>query len=412
MKTVIFINAINNFQYDLRALKQANTRYSLVTTPDMEQQLSANNRAFFDNIHVIDAITFEATSAVISAYYPETSTLTLVTNNERCTPIVASLCDYFKAKGTSANEITRFIDKLAMKNALDDAHIRTPHHMHFDIDRYQDEQAEYLQLIENKIKYPIIAKPVSLYGAASITLIASRDEFVTWANSVSHSHIEFEVEEYIEGILYHCDSLVQDSKVIYTAIGENSWPILRFKDGYPIGSIWLPPSHARWQALNQFNQQILACLNPPDGATHCEIFVTPANEMIFLEVGARAPGGMITPMTEKITGVNFELEHYKARLGIPCTIHENSLSDYFAWAYLAKKVGKVTQLQVPNFHSHCEIDWYIKPGDEIPPSTLEEAEAVFMPSQRAALVVLKNSNFSELYEDYQTLRHASFFEVE
>lgn len=408
---VIFINAVNNFNCDLPLLRQPETRYILITTEAITPKLSAINRVFFEAVHEVEKIAFSTTADIVANYcqHIPKEQITLITANESCMPTLSELAEHFSVKGLSRHTTKLFTNKLMMKERLIQAGIRVPKFMPFDLEQYHQHKTEYLNQIEQSIPYPFIAKPVSLVGGASVTIISSKAELTAWANKIVHSPYQYEMEEYISGKLYECDTIIQNSKIIFTSVCEYAWPVHFYKEGFPIGSLWLPPSETVHQKLSEFNQKIIDCLQPPDGATHCEIFISDKDESVFLEIAARTAGVLVTPQIEHITGVNMELEHFKARLHIPSNIQQKLPTDYFSWVVFPKKLGKIVKLIPPILQSEYHIDWHAKVGDVTTFRDLQEAEIAY--STRGGVITFQNTNFLELKHDFEMLRHHQFIEA-
>ena len=410
---VIFFNAITSFKSNLSALEQPDVYTVLFINTDMFGQLSEDQLDFFAKIHIIDPITFAGTAPLVEHYLHEVTKeeLRLVTNDEYCVPIVGKLIDHFALPGYGEDTFFRFIDKIIMKNALNAKGVRTPYHLLFDKEQYNENKEGYIQHIEKELKYPFVFKPTSMYGAASFKKIHNRTEWFSEAEQIVQSDIIFQMEEFIAGTLFHCDALIQDSKISFISISEYIWPVAFFEEGYPTGSIWLPSADPRWKQLSDFHQEVINALQPPDGATHCELFLTEDNEVVFLEIAARPSGALVVSMVEKITGINLELAHFELRLQRPISLLQKTVTDFFLFCYIPKKNGTVSSLELPELMSSINMDWNIKPGDMITPNPAKEHEILLKSENIAATLVLSNSNFDDLYQDFHTLKTAEFIKI-
>lgn len=410
----IFFNAITNFKSDLRPLEQADTRNILFINSNILAQLTENQKEFFEKIHLVDPLTLDACLPLITQYLQEVKkeNLRLITNDESCTPMVSKLIDHFDLPGYGYARISKFIDKLEMKAILDAQGIRTPRNHIFDRERYLRDPLDYIQDIEKDFKYPFVIKPVSLYGAADFQKIFERIEFIDHAEQAASSQFIFEIEEFIPGTLFHYDAIVRDSQIIFHSICEYMWPIALFQKGYPTGSIWLPHKDPRWKKLSDFHQQVITALQAPDGATHCELFLTPEGEVVFLEIAARPSGALVVPTIEKITGVNIEIAHFNLRLGRPVSITQHPATVFSLFCYIPKKNGKIIRLKLPALKSETTVEWHVKPGDETKPLAVTEDDIMLKPSNIAGIIVLNNADFASLYEDFITLKTAEFIETE
>jgi hypothetical protein len=228
MKSVIiFFNAITIFKSDISPLKNPEARTILLINSNTYGQLKESYRNFFEEIHVIDPMTFETTLPFVMQYLEEVKRekLRLVTNDECCIPIVGRLIDHLDLIGDGEKTLIKFIDKIVMKNTLDAQGIRTPYHWLFNKEDYFKNKTQYTDDLEKKFKYPFVLKPISLYGGAGFKKVHHRLEWLIYAEQIADSQYQFQIEEFIEGDLFHCDALIQNKQIIFSAISEYIWPM-------------------------------------------------------------------------------------------------------------------------------------------------------------------------------------------
>src|SRR5690606_7164202 len=113
----------------------------------------------------------------------------------------------------------------------------------------------------------------------------------------------FIAEEYIDGVLYHIDTCVSQGKTTFMQICQYSCPNAELLQGKVLGSLPLLESNEVYKKLRQFAQQVLDCLKIDNMVNHMEVFIA-NDEVCFLEIAARPPGGLISKMHEMNTGVN------------------------------------------------------------------------------------------------------------
>lgn len=411
---VIFFSAITNFKSNLRELEYPDTRNILFINTNIFEQLNEDQKNFFEKIHIVDPITFDTTLPLIKQYLQEVKreNLQLVTNDEYCIPIVSQLIDSLELRGFGELTSLRFIDKIVMKDTLNSQGIRTPYHQLFNKEKYLKNKQQYIQDIEKIFKYPFVIKPVASYGATSFNKLNNTTEWFNHAEQIVNSNDIFQIEEFIAGTVFHCDAIVKNSKIIFNSISEYIWPIALFKTGYPTGSIWLPPFDPRWNRLNEFHQRVIAAMHPPDGATHCELFLSENNEVVFLEIATRPSGALVVSTIEKIIGVNLELAHFKLRLKRPLTIQQKPAGNFSLFCYVPKKHGKVISLGLPALKSEVNVEWNVKPGDVIKSVSIEENDILLRPANIAATIILNNPDFASLYDDFITLKTAKFIQTD
>ncbi|MDR3501181.1 MAG: ATP-grasp domain-containing protein [Legionella sp.] len=405
---VIFFNAITNFKSDLSPLKSTVECPILFVNTAIYEQLNENQKYFFEKIHIIDPLNFDTTLPLVTHYLEEISqdNLWLVTNDESCMLTVGKLIDHLGLPGDGEKTLVKFIDKVVMKNIVHAWGVRTPHYQVFNKEFYFKNKVLYGDELEKKFQYPFVVKPIALYGSASFKKIHNRTEWVSYAEQMAQSEIPFQIEEFIEGTLFHCDAIIQNKEVQFTSISEYLWPMALFMEGYPAGSIVLPKFDPRWDKLNAVHEQIIAALQPPDGATHCELFLTNNNEVIFLEIAARPSGALVVALIERITGVNIELAHFNLRLQHPINIQPKPITNFSFFCYIPKKDGVVLSMEVPKLNSELNIEWNVKPGEVIQLPVTEEHDIPIKAINIAATLILSNANFDVLYQDFLTLKTA------
>ena len=153
-----------------------------------------------------------------------------------------------------------------------------------------------------------------------------------------------EVEEYIEGELYHCNSYCDLNSNIHILLsGRYLNPCLDFSSGKAIGSIFLPESSKYYNLIKRFNADVIKSLGCIQKTVfHLEFFITPKEELVFLEIAARAPGGLLSKAATHSLGVdieainfNFQIDanHYSPKLSC-------ASGNYAFWCWVPKQLGK------------------------------------------------------------------------
>lgn len=400
--------------YDARTLKCdlskiTGVRFVLVTPRKSIEKWQSTELSFFEEVLTVESINEKETLPIVEKYrLSYGDQLCLTTSDESCMQVLVNLREKFRIDGPTLADILPFTDKIAMKNALKSPiknhHFRIPRYKGVDQKRYINNPEAYLNEIENYLNYPMFAKPINLFGAAGTQKINSKNKLKKWFESIQESDIEFEIEEYIDGVLYHCDAVIQKGHVAYSMVYEYTWPCALFNRGYPLGTILLPSSNPLWDQLNNVNLEVIRLLKPPDGATHLEIFRTESGEIIFLEIAARPVGGLVIPIHEYTTGINLELEHFKAQLGIQDIIKEKHEGDYFAWAYLPKQIGIIEKLESPSIKSKYNLTWFVSEGENISELLLKDNDMIFADHLLAGKIIWHHPDYEILYQDFDTLK--------
>jgi hypothetical protein len=221
--------------------------------------------------------------------------------------------------------------------------------------------------------------------------------WATWSVSQKDRNT-YEIDEFVEGTLFHCDSLVQGGKIIWSNACRNINPCMQFALGRSIGAYTLPVDHDDAIAVRAFNAQALEALEPPDGAVHLECFMTPSGELVFLELGARPPGGDMVGLYKRCLGLDLDLAHFLLRAGEPFRLELSGDGSYGAWGVHPKRAGRVLAIEMPEFLSESRVKLNVAVGD-----TIDSGSRSLM-GEAAAEFWLYNKSFALLDRDIDVLR--------
>lgn len=180
------------------------------------------------------------------------------------------------------------------------------------------------QLIKNeldidydKIKFPVIVKPIDRSGSRGIYKVIKIDELkkaIQNAKLVSFTDCIL-VEEYIDGKEYSIESISQNGKHKILQLTE------KFTTGFPnfIESAHLSPARVDDYLKKQIFKIIekaLEALNVQNGAGHSEIKVSEKGDIKIIEIAARMGGDFIgSDMVEISTGFDYVKSVIKVAMG-------------------------------------------------------------------------------------------------
>jgi len=408
MKIVIIAYNLNTPKCEFSELHQEDTRYVLVATEFSYGHFSESNRKFFDETHIIQEGKIDLLLEKIAPYVQSEGkeNISFICSDESFLLEAAQVREILDLRGPRPDDINRFIDKIEMKSYLTAADIKLPNYAVFDKNRYSKNRNDYLDDIDKKLAYPHLVKPVNLYGGIEVQKLLNRERFEVWAEKASHNPVSFEVDEFIEGKLYHIDSIILNGEINRIVISEYNLPTMLFAEGHPIGSMMMLKSDQRWQRFADWNQLIIDHFKPPDGTTHLEFFENDSGEIIFLEIAARPPGAKLAYTYEKTYGLNIELAHFMAQLGMPIDVRDEVVGDYYIWIYLPRKDGRIERLNEPPIKSLYTIDWYVSVGD-----VTNASKDMVKKSELSGVMFAHNSNYNELQEDFYNLKEFDATEV-
>lgn len=199
--------------------------------------------------------------------------------------VAAHLREAFDLPGLRVKQTLRFRDKELMKQALDDAGIRTPRHA-------RASSVAECEAAAKRIGYPLILKPIAGAGSMDTYRVNAASELKPILARLEHVP-EVSVEEFIEGEEYTFDTVCIHGKPAYYNI---AWyrpkPLIaRSEEWISPQTITLrDPDRPDLQCGVELGLQVLKALGVQSGFTHMEWFRTPSGEAVFGEIGARPPG--------------------------------------------------------------------------------------------------------------------------
>lgn len=396
MKIIFFIGRrqIDNFAFSKIKNRENYQFIAIIFASDLPT-LTKDVQSQFDQIHVTSHIGKDILSEInidevivmmkadISKINP--TDMSIICQDEANVLIAGALRDYFNIKvGPGFAELEVFRNKVLMKERLLTKHIRVPKFL--SLDKIYD----YSEIV-NLIGQPFIIKPIAAAGSLGVTKIVSQDNYLSYVTNNPH-HLDYEAEEFIQGKLFHCDTVVQDKYFKFLECGIYTCPNLEFQKGKTLGSLAILHDNPIYKKITDFAQQVIIALGSPDGTHHMELFITKNNELVFLEIGARTPGFLINQMYEKTFGCNPLNMDLEVQAGVEF-FNEKTTDLPSFWAIFPIKEGIIRQLIAPQLLSKFEINWTVKVGDE--------TEKCLSNLDFGAILFASNQNYTELASDFE-----------
>jgi formate-dependent phosphoribosylglycinamide formyltransferase (GAR transformylase) len=198
--------------------------------------------------------------------------------------------------GMTVAETLPFRDKEVMKQRLDAAGIRTPHH-------YRATTADQVREAAERIGYPIIVKPIAGAGSADTHRCDSRDELERALRAVRHVE-EVSVEEFVEAEEFTFDTICAEGRMAFENV---CWykprPLQQRQDegvspqSFALRDLELPEI----QGGRRLGRQVLEALGFRTGFTHMEWYRKHDGEVVFGEIGGRPPGARLVDLMNYCT---------------------------------------------------------------------------------------------------------------
>jgi biotin carboxylase len=225
------------------------------------------------------------------------------------------LRDVVGVAGQGWESARAYRDKTVMKTYTQKAGVPTPIFQRI-------ETAFDLLSFVKRHGYPVFVKPVD--GSGSMGTEALRgpaDLERLLAGGLPHN---LEVEQFIEGEMYHVDGVVLDGQTVLMQPSRYlNGGCLAFKSDNPCGSYTLPDTNPLKARLSAFTQRVIDALpSPPTFTFHAEVFHTPSDELVFCEIASRTGGGRINETVRQACGVNMDRLWIRAQCGLPVDAQE------------------------------------------------------------------------------------------
>ena len=199
--------------------------------------------------------------------------------------LAARLRESFGIAGMSVEQTVPFRDKEAMKQVLDAAGIRTPHH-------YRATTASQAREAADRIGVPVIVKPIAGAGSADTYRADSTDELEAAIAAVRHIP-EVSVEEFVEAEEFTFDTVCAGGEILFHNI---CWyrprPLTARQHAWisPQAIALRDPDVSHLAAGVEMGRRVLRAMGFTDGFTHMEWYLKADGEAVFGEIGARPPG--------------------------------------------------------------------------------------------------------------------------
>jgi len=234
--------------------------------------------------------------------------VTHLARNEKLDRIVAldefdmetasTLREHLRIPGMGLTTMRYFRDKLAMRMRALDRGVRVPDFVpavnHDDIRYYLDH-----------VPGPWVLKPRQEASAIGIKKIHSAEEIWPILEQLGDKQSMFLVEKFVPGDVYHVDSIVSESQVLFANVSKYGKPPMNVAHGGVFTTFTVPRGSEEDSALRATNCDLIAALGLLRGVSHAEFIRAHVDgQFYFLECAARVGGAYINEMVEAATGLN------------------------------------------------------------------------------------------------------------
>jgi biotin carboxylase len=212
--------------------------------------------------------------------------------------MAAMLREYLHVPGMGQTTARGFRDKLAMRSRARAAGLLCPDFLHpVNHVRIHDWTA--------RVAPPWVLKPRSQAAAIGIRKIAGAADLWEALDALDDDRADYVVEQFVPGDVFHVDSIVCDSQVVFAAASRYGTPPMAVAhEGGIFVTRTLADADETAQALKAANEQLLQAFGLVRGVSHSEFIRGRDGRIYFLETSARVGGAYIVDVVEAATGVN------------------------------------------------------------------------------------------------------------
>jgi biotin carboxylase len=213
--------------------------------------------------------------------------------------------EHLQLPGMTSSYLRRFRDKLTMRNVASASGVPCPQY----IGAFNQEKIfEFL----NTVPPPWIVKPRHEVSAFGIRKCSGGDEVWNVLHDLDNRNnwrdhpSQFLIERFIEGKVFHVDSVVNNGKVV--AAGVSQYGTAPFKvthEGGVFTSSIVPYRAKERKQLEVMNRALLMGFEYERGVSHAEFLQSDeTGEFFLIEVAARVGGAYIANVLEHACGFN------------------------------------------------------------------------------------------------------------
>lgn len=223
----------------------------------------------------------------------------------------AEIREIYRIPGMGLTTANIFRDKLAMRMKAKEAGIRVPAFSAL----YND--AAINTFIENT-PAPWVVKPRSEASATGIKKVHTAEELWNVINELGANRNECLVEQFLEGDVYHADSLIVDNKVKFCRTAKYlNTPFEVAHGGGIFRSATIPFGSKEDKDIQKMNAEIMKAFGMQYSASHTEFIQSKTDgRFYFLETSARVGGARIAEMMEASSGINLWTEWAKVEVAM------------------------------------------------------------------------------------------------
>ncbi len=231
-------------------------------------------------------------NAILRAAKEEKIDAILTDQTDVAVPTVAYVAEQMGLRGIGYETALKFTNKYLMRKSCKDAGIVMP-------EFYNVYTLEDALDCANKIKYPVIIKPVDSSGSRGVRKINNGTQLIEYfSEAKKYSETgNVIIEKFIDGIPYIVNGFAMNNEFQALDIGIKNYfdiPDTRIPSMCMFSSVRLV-SGIQEEKVIEMNQSIVKALGLPFGITHADYLYCPKDGVVYLvEIAARGGGDFIS----------------------------------------------------------------------------------------------------------------------
>lgn len=211
----------------------------------------------------------------------------------------AQVREHMRLPGMNLSTATCYRDKLAMRTSARQQGFLVPEFC--GIFSYDN-----LRAYMARVPAPWLLKPRAEASALGIRRIEDPERLWRTLDELGDEQSRFLLEQFIPGDIFHVDSIVSASKVVFSAVHQYGRPPMQvMHDGGVFTTRTVDRRSDDSKKLTELNAALAPALGMIHGVTHAEYIRAHADgRFYFLEIAARVGGAFIAELVESATAIN------------------------------------------------------------------------------------------------------------
>jgi biotin carboxylase len=207
--------------------------------------------------------------------------------------------EHMRLPGMNLSTANCYRDKLAMRTSARQMGFLVPEFC--GIFFYDDLRAHM-----ERVPSPWLLKPRAEASALGIRKIEDPEKLWRTLEDLGDEQSRFLLEQFVPGEIFHVDSIVSESKVVFSVAHQYGRPPMQvMHEGGVFTTRTVDRASDDWKKLTELNAKLTPSLGMVHGVTHAEYIRAHADgRFYFLEIAARVGGAFISDLVETATGIN------------------------------------------------------------------------------------------------------------